>query len=552
MGGTQNTDELLSVTSDMTNGDNADHFKGTLEQQIAESGATDPDGPGPVTTTIDDNGDSHWWGVKVDPAGMGGGGSDCKMDALDSYHQKSEGDPFGETNILLESSGTDAWTLYGHYYFFSDGDDRQGTRFDGYWTANTRQDYWLPSTETRVNYYHDDQLQLFSTDPATGEQTPVDDSADPPAYQSAESLDWFESVSNFTAGLSDSYTAGLTKRIRQAFGYDDVVSYGTQYATGGSVGQILTAVTAPIQPCGQARWVGYGIRTIAAVQGTGHALNAADAAKTGDLTGFAGEALAATTSFAKLNGPCFAAGTPLLDGWRTAKPIERFREGDFVLSRDQHDPTGPPVLKRVEKVFVSRSPVVHLHVGGQVIRTTAEHPFWAERRGFTPAAQLRRGDRLVGYDGQSVPAEEVYDTGETDTVYNLRVTDYHTYFVGSPAWGWNVWAHNADGDCGPLHHIATDKNDVSDARGGPWTPVFEKIFANARMDLQDEANLVHVPGHFGPHPEEYHQMVFDRLTGATEGLSGQPYAQALVGALQKIAKEATTVGSDINKLLTGN
>jgi filamentous hemagglutinin len=29
------------------------------------------------------------------------------------------------------------------------------------------------------------------------------------------------------------------------------------------------------------------------------------------------------------------------------------------------------------------------------------------------------------------------------TVYNLRVAEYHTYFVGSLEWGFSVWAHNA-------------------------------------------------------------------------------------------------------------
>jgi hypothetical protein len=29
-------------------------------------------------------------------------------------------------------------------------------------------------------------------------------------------------------------------------------------------------------------------------------------------------------------------------------------------------------------------------------------------------------------------------------VYNLRVADWHTYFVGCDEWGFSVWAHNAD------------------------------------------------------------------------------------------------------------
>jgi hypothetical protein len=36
----------------------------------------------------------------------------------------------------------------------------------------------------------------------------------------------------------------------------------------------------------------------------------------------------------------------------------------------------------------------------------------------------------------------VFATGELETVYNVRVSDHHTYFVGDDGWGWAAWAHN--------------------------------------------------------------------------------------------------------------
>src|SRR3712207_7872183 len=33
------------------------------------------------------------------------------------------------------------------------------------------------------------------------------------------------------------------------------------------------------------------------------------------------------------------------------------------------------------------------------------------------------------------------------------------------------------------HHLATNKNSVSTARGGPWTPRFRRIFKKAGMEL---------------------------------------------------------------------
>lgn len=42
----------------------------------------------------------------------------------------------------------------------------------------------------------------------------------------------------------------------------------------------------------------------------------------------------------------------------------------------------------------------HLHVGGQVIRTTGEHPFFAYNKGWVNANQLALGDYLLGDDNR--------------------------------------------------------------------------------------------------------------------------------------------------------
>src|SRR5262249_17399684 len=126
---------------------------------------------------------------------------------------------------------------------------------------------------------------------------------------------------------------------------------------------------------------------------------------------------------------CFAAGTPL----RTpagSKPIEQFRVGDAILSRNENDVIGAVTVKRVEEVFVRLAPVLNLHIGDQIIRTTAEHPFFVEGRGWQPASSLRRGDRLSTEAGDWIPTQAVTDSGDVITVFNLRVGDFHTYFVG--------------------------------------------------------------------------------------------------------------------------
>ncbi|MBL8869105.1 MAG: hypothetical protein JNK90_04880 [Planctomycetaceae bacterium] len=42
-----------------------------------------------------------------------------------------------------------------------------------------------------------------------------------------------------------------------------------------------------------------------------------------------------------------------------------------------------------------------------------------------------------------IPIESISQLNELTTVYNLRVADHHTYFVGWALWGWDVWGHNA-------------------------------------------------------------------------------------------------------------
>ncbi|MFY2559009.1 AHH domain-containing protein [Corallococcus terminator] len=101
------------------------------------------------------------------------------------------------------------------------------------------------------------------------------------------------------------------------------------------------------------------------------------------------------------------------------------------------------------------------------------------------------------------------------------------------------------------HHLATDKNSVSPARGGPWTPRFKKLFKKSGMELKDTENIVDVPGHKGPHPEEYHQLVFKRLNDATSTCrTVETCRRALTLALKELAKEAVTRGTDIHRLLT--
>ncbi|VTR97090.1 polymorphic toxin-type HINT domain-containing protein [Tuwongella immobilis] len=80
----------------------------------------------------------------------------------------------------------------------------------------------------------------------------------------------------------------------------------------------------------------------------------------------------------------------------------------------------------------------------RLIEPAAEHPFWVVGRGWTPVWELSIGDCLTTITGETVSVEGVHETNRRETVYNLRVSDFHTYFVGCDKWGFSVWAHNAE------------------------------------------------------------------------------------------------------------
>jgi hypothetical protein len=104
---------------------------------------------------------------------------------------------------------------------------------------------------------------------------------------------------------------------------------------------------------------------------------------------------------------------------------------------------------------------------------------------------------------------------------------------------------------GPEHHIASDKFSTSTQNGGPWTPRYQELFDKAGMSLDDAANKVRVPGHKGPHPQEYHEEIFRRLRDATlECRSIQQCQEILTHELHRLGRMISTPGTRLNKLVT--
>ncbi|MBZ4411829.1 AHH domain-containing protein [Myxococcus sp. XM-1-1-1] len=101
------------------------------------------------------------------------------------------------------------------------------------------------------------------------------------------------------------------------------------------------------------------------------------------------------------------------------------------------------------------------------------------------------------------------------------------------------------------HHIATDKNSISTVRGGPWTPLFRKLFRRAGMELKDPENIVEVRGHRGPHPQRYHEAVYARLNDSVRSCrTVETCRKALTAELRSVAIEVRTKGTELHELVT--
>ncbi len=156
------------------------------------------------------------------------------------------------------------------------------------------------------------------------------------------------------------------------------------------------------------------------------------------------------------SGSCFAAGTNVIvgvneDGTLVTKPIEEVEEDDYILSRDQYDAEDDLSPRRVTGVFRRTSDHIRtLTIEGddgnvEVIRTTDEHPFYVQGRGWTEAGDLAVGDLVQETDGswQTVlgSTREAFASGIA--VYNLELEGDHTYFVEDGFGSTDaVWVHN--------------------------------------------------------------------------------------------------------------
>lgn len=195
---------------------------------------------------------------------------------------------------------------------------------------------------------------------------------------------------------------------------------------------------------------------------TGSWNGAGTAARDGAADGFMSGAITGAITGGATSNACFVAGTAVLTAIGYSA-IEEIKAGDKVWSENPE--TGEKGLKEVVRTFVNETDeLVHVYVDGEEIIITPEHPFYAPKKGWVRAIDLRAGDILVLQSGEYVVVELIqHEILESPiTVYNFEVEDFHTYYVGNSS----VLVHNRCGtvptkDLTPTHALTNSKNQMN-------------------------------------------------------------------------------------------
>lgn len=102
--------------------------------------------------------------------------------------------------------------------------------------------------------------------------------------------------------------------------------------------------------------------------------------------------------------------------------------------------TGDIAYKPVEATIENEKEIIYtIVINDEEIKVSNSHPFWVENEQTWIAAEdLYVGDMLQTSNGQFLPITDILVEEQTTKVYNLTVSDYHTYFVSETGF----WVHN--------------------------------------------------------------------------------------------------------------
>ena len=140
-------------------------------------------------------------------------------------------------------------------------------------------------------------------------------------------------------------------------------------------------------------------------------------------------------------------------------------------------------------------------------------------------------DSLVDSQGFPVAIEAIRPTDRLITVYNLRVADFHTYFVGGKLWQFDAWVHNASyapnkiTTPSPKLQQWAQQGGYVDPRTNKWVKfdrnlaadhvypkdLIKKLDGFDRLRPQQQEFLLNYPGNFEPLPRSWNSSKWNRL-----------------------------------------
>jgi hypothetical protein len=107
-----------------------------------------------------------------------------------------------------------------------------------------------------------------------------------------------------------------------------------------------------------------------------------------------------------------------------------------------NEATGQTSSYEVTATHAHEDPLtVNLTIGGELLETTLEHPFYTADEEWVAAGDLEVGDDIRRADGSYGEVEAIEFIQQPQVMYNLTVDEAHTFFVGDGQW----LVHN---DCG--------------------------------------------------------------------------------------------------------
>ena len=167
-----------------------------------------------------------------------------------------------------------------------------------------------------------------------------------------------------------------------------------------------------------------------------------------------------SSGFVVHNKGCFLPESMVLKSDGTQLPISAVQAGEELLA---FTPEGQLVRTKVQSVLRRTvDEFVVLKTDQQVLRVTADHPFYIGDGRFKTLEALRTGDRIIAWDGQSLSGQRIVSietVRESTEVFNLQ-TDYpNTFFVDHLA------VHNKGGGGGGSSHSSSSSSHSSSGSG---------------------------------------------------------------------------------------